>query len=118
MLTTDITKYVALAFTKAGNLVKTLTISTETKGAFNPATGNYPRTVSTFQIEVIDDEEDTRILQANFSNRNIRSYIVKATTMAEVGQKFTDGGIEYTIYRISPIQQGNVDFVYTMWAEA
>lgn len=118
MLSSDIVGYVALAFEKAGDLVKTLTVSSVTKGVFDPATGVYPTTASTFQIEVVDDDDNTRILQSNITNKNVRSYVVKATTMAATGQKFTDDGVEWTIYRISKISQNSVDFIYTMWAEA
>ena len=117
-LSSDLTGYVALAFEKADDLVKTLTLSEVTKGAFDPATGLYPTTAATYTIEVIDDDDDTRILQSNFTNRNIRSYVVKAGMLAATGQKFTDDGVEWTVYRISKIAQNSTLFVYTMWAEA
>lgn len=118
-LTTDLTRYVALAFEQAGDLVKTLTISTEVKGPFNPSTGKYDVvSASTFTIDVVDNDDDEAIRNAAFANRKIRSYIVKAGTLAKIGQKFTDEGFEYTIFRVSRIQQNSVIFVYEMWAEA
>lgn len=118
-LTKDFTRYVALAFEQAGDLVKTLTISTEVKGPFNPSTGRYDITSSsTFTLEVIDNDDDQAIRSAAFANRRVRSYIVKAGTLAQIGQKFTDDDLEYTIFRVSRIQQNGTIFVYEMWAEA
>ena len=118
-LSTDITKYVALAFDKAGSLVKTLTISREVQGAFNPATGRYDITsASTYTVEVIDNDDDERLSGPAFNNRNVRSYLVKAGELAKIGEKLTDDGIEYTVFRVSRIQQNSTIFVYEMWAEA
>jgi hypothetical protein len=116
MLTTDITGYVALAFQKAGNLVKTLTITGKTRGAFSPITGLYPETTTTFDVEVVDNDDNAQLV--GNSNKDKRSYIVKAGTLAQTGQKFQDEGIEWTIFRINRIQQNSVIFVYEMWAEA
>ena len=117
-LSSDITGYVALAFEKADDLVKLLTLSSVVKGTFDPATGLYPTTASTYTVEVIDDDDNSKILQSNFTNKNVRSYVVKAGTLAVTGQKFTDDGLEWTVFRVSKIAQNSTLFVYTMWAEA
>ena len=119
-LSTDITGYVAIAFAQAGDLVKTLTLSEVTRGAFDPATGVYPLTASTYTISVIDNDDSETIRANAFANRNVRSYIVQAGTLAKIGQKFTDpdDATEYTVFKISRIQQNSSLFVYEMWAEA
>ena len=117
-LTADLTSYVAIAFRKAGTLVKTLTISSITKGQFDPVTGRYPTTATTFQVEVMDNDQDETVVQASLANRDVRSYIVKAGQLAQPGQKFEDNGTSYTIFKVSPVQQNSTVFVYYMWAEA
>ena len=50
----------------------------------------------------------------------MRSYVVQAGTLAKSGQKFIDpdDNTEYTVFRVSRIQQNSTLFVYEMWAEA
>lgn len=120
MLTSDITKYVRLAFDVAGDLVKKLTVTPTSTGTFVPATGKMskPATISDrFIVEAVDHEEKESI-GAGFTDKSMRRYIMVSPNIIKVGFTFIDDAITYTVSRASPIQQSSTVFVYQVWAEA
>lgn len=113
---------VGAAFAGLGSLAASATMTRETLGEYDPATGGpTPGTTTTATVWAVLDASSLRTMGFKFGEGLVQAGDIEALIPAQgltfnpdAGDKLTVGGVSYTVIQARPTYEGAVPVVWSL----